>query len=110
MTVWAIVQFDFEGIHHYPEAAGSKVFLKYPHRHLFKAEVWIEQFHNNRDIEYFSFRDWLKGKSESGELGRKSCEMMATELADWIRAVYPDRQVKVKVMEDGENGALVEGP
>jgi len=120
MTVWAIVQFQFEGFHHYPEAPENVKFLRNLHRHLFKVEVWIEQFNDDRDIEYLTFKNWLTEKVVSpfymcqslaekfGLTETDSCETIAHKIQAYIIHNYPDRKVKVKVMEDGENGAMVE--
>ena len=58
-TIW--VTFRKEGIHKYPAAltdpklaTGDEYdvsFLGYPHRHIFHFKVWIEVFHDDRDIE-----------------------------------------------------------
>ena len=37
-----------------------------------------------------------------------SCETMAIRIQKYVQKNYPDRQVKVEVFEDGENGAVVE--
>ena len=36
----------------------------------------------------------------------KSCEMMADDIASYIMAHYPGRDLTVEVSEDGENGAI----
>ena len=125
--IW--VTFRKEGIHKYPAAATDPAlatgdeydvsFLGVPHRHIFHFRVWIDVFHNDRDIEFIQFKRWLenlyaKGNSsdnnnQSGvlSLDYKSCEMIADDLYDQIAARYPDRAVWIEVAEDGENGALI---
>ena len=119
-SIW--VTFNKEGIHKYPAAledpklaTGDEYdvsFLGYPHRHIFHFKVWIEVFHNDRDIEFIQFKRWLeKIYSESTlELNFKSCEMIADELAEYIQLMYPNRWVKVSVAEDNENGCEIEYP
>jgi len=107
-TIW--VTFRREGIHKYPAALedpklADVKFLGYPHRHMFHFKVWIEVFHDDRDIEFIQFKRWLESLYQGTlELDYKSCEMIADELADQIQTKYPGRQVRIEVSEDGENG------
>ena len=107
-TIW--VTFKKEGIHKYPAALedpnlADVSFLGYPHRHMFHFKVWIEVFHDDRDIEFIQFKRWLESLYQGTlELDYKSCEMIADELADQIQIKYPGRQVRLEVSEDGENG------
>lgn len=107
MVIWAIIKTQFEGIHSYPEASGDEEFLKYPHRHIFHVEVKIEQFHDNRDIEYIAFKHLVIELLNCYSLNRKSCETIAVELVRLIECKYPNRKLSVKVLEDNENGAEV---
>ena len=62
--VW--VRFQKEGIHKYPAALTDPAlatgdeydvsFLGYPHRHIFHFKVWIDVFHNDRDVEFIQFK------------------------------------------------------
>ena len=107
-TIW--VTFKREGIHKYPAALedpnlADVSFLGYPHRHMFHFKVWIEVFHDDRDIEFIQFKRWLESLyGDTLVLDYKSCEMIADELADQIQTKYPGRQVRIEVSEDGENG------
>lgn len=113
------VTFKKEGIHKYPAALTDPAlatgdeydvsFLGYPHRHMFGFKVAIEVFHNDRDIEFIQFKRWLeKLYNESTlELDFKSCEMIATDLAETINKRYPNRMMIITVDEDGENGATL---
>ena len=112
-TIW--VTFRKEGIHKYPAAltdpklaTGDEYdvsFLGYPHRHIFHFKVWIEVFHDDRDIEFILFKRWLENLYEGTlELDYKSCEMIADDLAIAIQTRYPGRQLTIDVSEDGENG------
>ena len=121
--IW--VTFRKEGIHKYPAAAtdpnlatGDEYdvsFLASPHRHVFHFRVWIDVFHNDRDIEFIQFKRWLENlytshRSDSPtvlKLDWKSCEMIADDLYVQIAARYPDRAVWIEVAEDGENGCLI---
>ena len=113
--VW--VTFEKEGLHKYPAAlddpklaTGDKYdvsFLGYIHRHIFKFRVWIEVFHDDRDIEFIQFIRWMNELYE-GELNVdfQSCEMISDDLYLKIQERYPNRNVWIEVSEDGENGAL----
>jgi hypothetical protein len=115
--IW--VTFQKEGVHKYPAAAtdpslatGDEYdvsFLGYPHRHIFHFRVWIDVFHNDRDIEFIQFKRWLENlyASDTLQLNFKSCEMIADDLYLQIADRYPERAVWIEVAEDGENGALI---
>jgi hypothetical protein len=117
--IW--ITFRKEGIHKYPAAATDPSlctageydvsFLASPHRHIFHFRVWIDVFHNDRDIEFIQFKRWLEslysGQSSVLELDWKSCEMIADDLYLQIAGRYPGRAVWIEVAEDGENGCLI---
>ena len=116
--IW--VTFRKEGIHKYPAAledpnlaTGDEYdvsFLGYPHRHIFHFKVWIEVFHDDRDIEFIQFKRWLEKlyTEKTLELDYKSCEMICDDLYNQISTIYPGRTVWIDVSEDGENGSFVQ--
>ena len=117
--IW--ITFRREGIHCYPAAATDPrlntageydvAFLASPHRHIFHFRVWIDVWHNDRDIEFIQFKRWLEslysGNGSVLDLDWKSCEMIADDLYTQIVARYPNRAVWIEVAEDGENGCLI---
>jgi hypothetical protein len=117
--IW--ITFSREGIHCYPAAATDPrlntageydvSFLASPHRHIFHFRVWIDVFHNDRDIEFIQFKRWLEslysGSNTVLALDWKSCEMIADDLYIQIAGRYPERAVWIEVAEDGENGCLI---
>lgn len=120
-SIW--VTFQREGVHKYPAALEDPKlatgdwddvsFLGYPHRHQFHFRVWLEVFHNDRDVEFIQFKRWLErlyGDDQVLELDYKSCEMIADDLAEQIQARYPGRWLKISVAEDNENGCEIEYP
>lgn len=119
-TIW--VTFQKEGVHKYPAAltdpklaTGDEYdvsFLGYPHRHIFHFRVWIQVFHDDRDIEFIQFKRWLEKQYSDGvlELNYKSCEMIAEDLAQTIQKKYPNRWLKISVAEDNENGCEIDFP
>ena len=117
--IW--ITFRKEGIHCYPAAATDPKlntageydvsFLASPHRHIFHFRVWIDVFHNDRDIEFIQFKRWLEslysGSNTVLALDWKSCEMIADDLYIQIAERYPNRNVVIEVSEDGENGCSI---
>ena len=115
--IW--ITFRKEGIHKYPAAATDPLlatndeydvsFLGYPHRHIFHFRVWIDVFHNDRDIEFIQFKRWLENLYNDSvlSLDYKSCEMIADDIYIKIAERFPDRAVWIEVAEDGENGCLI---
>ena len=106
--IWAKVSFQFEGIHRWDDAKGEVEFLKNPHRHMFYVVVWVEQKHNDRDVEYIALKRFLSDKmSGIKDLGTRSCEQIAEEIINILGSKFGGR-FKVEVSEDGENGCLIE--
>ena len=115
--IW--ITFRREGIHRYPAAATDPKlstpgeydvsFLANAHRHIFHFRVWIDVFHNDRDIEFIQFKRWLESlySQDILELDFKSCEMIADDLYIQIADRYPGRAVVIEVSEDGENGCSI---
>ena len=116
------VTFQKEGIHCSPAAATDPAlatgdeydvsFLGTPHRHIFHFKVYIQVFHDDRDIEFIQFKRWLEKLYNEGtlELNHKSCEMISRDLHATITARYPNREIWIDVSEDGENGCLIKFP
>ena len=108
--VW--VRFQKEGIHKYPAALDDPKltevsFLGHPHRHIFHFKIWIEVFHNDRDVEFILFKRWLERLYDGTlELDYKSCEMIADDLHKEVTNKYPRRKIWISVSEDGENGCI----
>ena len=75
--------------------------------------MWIEVFHDDRDIEFIQFKRWLQrlyNQDDVLELNNKSCEMIADELYETITSKYPDRFIRISVAEDNENGCEMDYP
>lgn len=104
------VTFQKEGIHRYPDAPEGVEFLRHPHRHIFHFTVWVDVFHNERDIEFILFKRELETlyATEVLQLNHMSCEMLAEELINYISNKYIGRKISVIVSEDGENGAQLD--
>ena len=108
--IW--ITFQKEGLHKWPDATQypGVEFLANEHRHMFHFRVDLEVWHDDREVEFILFKRELSGLYEQGtlQLDYKSCEMMADELAEYIKLQYPGRDFKIEVSEDGENGCVAE--
>lgn len=115
--IW--VTFTQEGVHRYPAAATDPKlatggwddvsFLASPHRHIFHFKVYLEVFHDDRDVEFIQFKRWMQrlyNVDQVLNLDYKSCEMIADDLYNEIVKTYPGREVSIEVSEDNENGCL----
>ncbi len=117
-TIAARVQ--FEGVHNWPEAPYEVSFLRQPHRHIFGVTAEVEVFKNDREIEFIMLGHKIKKhfaekakKDANGvwQMGRTSCEDVATELVEWLDKMYCEnghRYIIVTVDEDGENFVTVD--
>jgi hypothetical protein len=69
----------------------------------------MEVFHDNRDVEFIQLKRQLERWYSDGtlQLDYKSCEMIANDLYNKVEAKWPDRDIRIEVSEDGENGCRV---
>lgn len=108
-TIW--VKFTRPGIHCYLKAPDEVKYLRDPHRHSFHFKVGIQVHHDDREIEFHMFLNWVTGLYDKSMLmlDYKSCEMIAAELVGAIASKYDcsNRSIEVEVSEDGECGACV---
>jgi len=109
--IWAIIKTRTEGYHWWADAPKEVSFLRDKHRHIFFIELWIEQNHNERDVEYIIEKRKLdkflsSHKIKSGD--PMSCEALATEIKAHWEYSTSGRKIKVGVWEDNENGAFIE--
>ena len=103
------VTFQKPGVHQYPAAPDDVQYLRAPHRHLFKFKVKIQVWHDDREIEFHQFLNWVEGLysgEQSLSLNNSSCEMISDSLAAIIQSRYPDRLLQIEVWEDGECGSV----
>lgn len=110
-NVW--VTFDKVGFHRYPDAPEEVKYLRDMHRHVFMFKVEVTVHHDDREIEFHMFKNWLTSLYE-GEMSvdHKSCEMLAEELLVKLLHKYncTDRDIQITVSEDGECGATLFSP
>lgn len=122
ITRWAKITYRFEGFHRYSYAPDNVAYLRNRHRHVFHVTLWIEQFHNERDVEYLGVLHELQKLLTYQDVDdTASCETIAESILDWARGLFPTssvpcaeynggtgRALRCEVLEDGENGALLE--
>jgi hypothetical protein len=114
---WIWVKFQKVGFHYY-EAAGVDInlsdvsYLANRHRHLFKFNVKIEVFHDDREIEFHQFLNYCEEAFSTSmiDISHKSVEMLADDLHNHIKIRYSGRDIIIDVSEDGECGCSVEYP
>lgn len=102
------VKYRVAGLHHWPDAEN---YLRHPHRHEFHFTVWLEVYHDDREVEFIALKEELQAVTRhwlSREDYQGSCEMLADKILDYLELNYPGRERRAWVEEDGENGAVVE--
>lgn len=100
------VKTSFLGIHRYLDAPDEVFYLRNFHRHVFHVTVWIDVFHDDRDIEFILFKKFVNGIFADYDFDCLSCEMIIDKIAAAIEEKYPNRGMTISVSEDGENGAV----
>jgi hypothetical protein len=107
--IW--VTFARPGIHCHPKAPEDVSYRRQPHRHLFKFKVGIQVHHDDREIEFHMFLNWITSQYDKGtlQLDHKSCEMIAQDIISALIVKYDcsNRSLLVTVSEDDECGATV---
>lgn len=100
----------FVDFHCWPKAPNEVAFLRNLHRHVFHVTVEIAVEANDREIEFFILQKDINELIEFKIRPMKkwkSCEMMAERIAIILSEMYEDREISVKVSEDGENAAII---
>lgn len=101
---------QFEFVHKWENAPNEVSFLKYPHRHDFLVTCQIEVFHNDRELEFFMVLHKLEQFiSTNLKLMPEttSCEQFCEKIGQFLIDTYGDREITVKVSEDGKSAAIV---
>lgn len=115
MTNYIWITTQKEGYHYWRDAPKEVSFLRNVHRHIFHFKVFVEFLnHNDREIEFFLLaRDvkqclsqiWATNNIfDINKVNPLSCEMMADELYNKLKIKYHDRDIKIEVNEDQQNG------
>jgi hypothetical protein len=113
--IW--ITFQKKGLHRFPAAETEDTlsdvkYLGSIHRHLFKFKISIEVWHNDREIEFHQFLNWVESLYEKNvlDLDFKSCEMLSDDLYGVINKKFPNRSVIIEISEDGECGVTCNYP
>lgn len=109
-----MVRTKFEALHRWKDAPLHVQFLRSYHRHIFHVTVYIDVDHNERQVEFFTFKtkldEWIRnvfGPSYGAEgLYLHRLEFSCETMAEMILTQFEDA-TSVEVSEDGENGAHV---
>ena len=112
MNTYIIVSLQLEGIHYWKQCDLSEVnYLTHPHRHVFQIKMKKRVEHDNREIEFIKLKHEVSIALEAEffdkdymclNFGNASCEQLAKMLINNYDLS------SCEVLEDGENGALVE--
>ena len=106
--MWVTINTQFEGKHYWRNAPGEVYFLRHVHRHMFHVNVKLLVDEYDRDIEIILCKRFidklLQELKPTIALEGWSCERIAIQLANDLLAMYDSKEVKVEVLEDGENG------
>lgn len=103
------IKLQFTALHCWPECPIEEVsYLRNLHRHAFHVMIRFKVGHDDRDIEFINAKNeihkWIQENWEGEDLGRLSCEQMATKLSIKFSHLDP---CYVCVSEDDENGAEI---
>ena len=84
---WIYVNFQKAGFHKYPAAETDPAladvsYLGNRHRHLFKFNVQIEIFHNDRELEFHQVLNYCESlfATQAIDIDYKSVEMLSDDL------------------------------
>lgn len=108
--IWVTTRKEF--LHNYPDAPTEVAFLRNQHRHIFHFKIYLQVFHDNRDVEFIMFKrdiEYILGAVDE-QLEHKSCEMLADYIYENIKDRYANRKIIIEVSEDGENGVQISYP
>jgi hypothetical protein len=108
-----VVRTNFTGFHAWADAPIDVDFLKLKHRHIFYVEAKIPVSHEDRQLEFFTVKKFIDALLAevfpNGELGRRSCEMVAEMILTGLQNNYGlNKGLSVYVFEDNENGGGIE--
>lgn len=111
MSTFIIVKTRKEGLHFWEDAPDEVSFLRYPHRHEFHFNVWIEVNHDDRELEFILVKRFIESVLPQFNWMGKSCEMAAQDLLAKLQNKYgSERGYIIEVLEDGENGSVLVNP
>jgi hypothetical protein len=102
------------GLHYWPGAPAGRAYLGQPHRHVFWIRATVTVDHAERDVEFHDLGsfvtnivNWLAppatiDKIALRDFGPRSCETIATHVAERLRDDHHLDVVSVSCSEDDE--------
>lgn len=101
------IKTSFEGIHAYKDAPDEVSFLRNAHRHMFGVYVEMDVYHDDRELEFIMVKNKINSWLRNRDLNNKSCEQLGKDIIILLNNEYGERNYKVIIDEDGENGAVI---
>ena len=88
----------------------DKTPLHQMHRHKVTFFVRVNVHHADREIEYFHLRRFCMSlmPGDNHAVGDTSLERLAESLLEKLVKEYPNRTWEIRVLEDAENGAVLQ--
>ena len=80
------------------------------HRHRVTFSVRVNVHHADREIEYFALRKFCMElwSGDTHQVGDASLEWIAEDMLGKLVGEYPGRSWELRVLEDAENGAVIQ--
>jgi hypothetical protein len=100
------VKYTAEGVHRRIKAPRQIGYQKHMHSHLFHVTAIVHDNHGKNRVEHHELLQQCKQAFDGGDLGGKSCEMIAKHIVTALREEY-DTHIMVEVSEDGLYSAIV---
>lgn len=80
------------------------------HRHRVTFSIRVNVHHSDREIEYFALRKFCMElwPGDTHQVGDASLEWLAENMLGQLVREYPNRCWEIRVLEDAENGAVIQ--
>lgn len=104
---WVEVSFQRDIVHGNKQA---DIPIAKLHRHRVTFSVRVNVQHSDREIEYFALRKFCMDlwSGDTHQVGDASLEWLAENMLNQLVQRYPGRTWELRVLEDAENGAVVQ--
>lgn len=109
LSICVINQFD--ALHKFKDAPEEVSYLRNLHRHTFIVTSKIEVFHEDRELEFYMVKDYIKTLLDdtSSLGGNMSCENICSYVLQNLKNKYgTNRDYIISCSEDGQNKAILE--
>lgn len=104
-----VIKARFDGMHCWENAFEEVGFLRQLHRHEFHVRIEMGVTNIDRELEFIKVKRDLQKEllCKMPRTPKDSCEKMAIDIANYLFNKYGERSLKVEVLEDGENGGII---